>query len=313
MVCRSTGRQFRLIFFAALVALGLALPAAAQNIVVGKVTDVKGQPVEGASVTIEQPSSGRKYESKTGKNGEFTQVGLIAGAYPVTVTKEGVGTSKGNVNVRGGRVPANFVLGMTAGEGLSKVFNEGVAASAAGNFDEAIAKFNEAIKTNPQCPDCYYNIGVAQSGKKDYASAEAAYKKAIEQNPNSADSYNGLAQALTAQKKSDEASAAAKKAAELMAASTPAGGGGNAEQMVNQGKIFINAGNMADAKTQFQKAVAADPNHADAHFYLGNAWVGEGNFGEAVKEFETYLKLAPSGPNAKQAQDAVTALKPLVK
>ena len=83
--------------------------------------------------------------------------------------------------------------------------------------------------------------------------------------------------------------------------------------MVNQGKIFINAGNMADAKAQFQKAVAADPNHADAHFYLGNAWVGEGNFGEAVKEFETYVKLAPSGPNAKQAQDAITALKPLVK
>jgi cytochrome c-type biogenesis protein CcmH/NrfG len=312
MVCRSTGHQFRLTLFAALVALGLALPAAAQNIVIGKVTDVKGQPVEGATVVIEQPSSGRKYESKTGKNGEYTQVGLIAGAYTVTVTKEGVGTSKGNVNVRGGRVPANFVLGMTAGEGLSKVFNEGVAASAAGNFDEAIAKFNEAIKTNPQCADCYYNIGVAQSGKKDYAGAEAAYKKAIEQNPNSADSYNGLAQALTAQKKSDEASAAAKKAAELMS-SAPAGGGGNAEQMVNQGKIFINAGNMADAKTQFQKAVAADPNHADAHFYLGNAWVGEGNFGEAVKEFETYLKLAPSGPNAKQAQDAVTALKPLVK
>jgi tetratricopeptide (TPR) repeat protein len=312
MVCRCTGHQFRLIFLAALFALGLALPAAAQNIVVGKVTDVKGQPVEGATVTIEQPSSGRKYESKTGKNGEFTQVGLIAGAYTVTVTKEGVGTSKGNINVRGGRVPANFVLGMTAGEGLSKVFNEGVAASAAGNFDEAIAKFNEALKTNPQCSDCYYNIGVAQSGKKDYPAAEEAYKKAIEQKADYADAYNGLAQALTAQRKTEEASVAAKKAAELMASSTPAGGG-DADAMVNQGKIFINAGNMAEAKAQFQKAIAAKPDHADAHFFLGNALVGEGNFGEAVKEFETYLKLAPSGPNAKQAQDNVTALKPLVK
>ena len=95
----------------------MALPVAAQNLVVGKVTDVKGQPVEGATVTIEQPSSGRKYETKTGKNGKFTQVGLIAGAYAITVTKEGVGASKGNVNVRGGRVPANFVLGVTAGRG----------------------------------------------------------------------------------------------------------------------------------------------------------------------------------------------------
>jgi len=315
MVCRDTGRMFRVTFLAVLVALGLALPAAAQNLVVGRVTDVKGQPVEGAVVTIAQPSSGRKYETKTNKNGEYTQVGLIAGAYTVTVTKEGVGSAKGNIAVKGGRVPANFVVGVTAesaGEGMSRTFNEGVAASAAGNFDEAIAKFMEAVKTNPQCSDCYYNIGVANAGKKDYAKAEEAYNMSIQQKP-TAEAYNGLAQALTAQRKTDEASAAAKKAAELMATAGPAAGAGDPEALVNQGKIFINAGNMADAKTQFQNAIAAKPDHADAHFFLGNVLVGEGNFGEAVKEFETYLKFAPTGPNAKQAQDNVNALKPLVK
>jgi Flp pilus assembly protein TadD len=97
-----------------------------------------------------------------------------------------------------------------------------------------------------------------------------------------------------------------------MAASSPAGGG-DPEALVNQGKIFINAGNMAEAKTQFQNAIAAKPDHAEAHFLLGNVFVGEGNFAEAVKAFETYLKLAPTGPNAKQAQDNVTTLKPLIK
>ena len=312
MVCRDTGRMFRVTFLAVLVALGLALPVAAQNLVVGKVSDIKGQPVEGATITISQPSSGRKYETKSGKDGTFTQVGLIAGAYEIVVTKEGVGTSKGQVNVRGGRVPANFVLGVSAGEGMSRTFEEGVALSASGNFDAAIAKFTEALKTNPQCSDCYYNIGVANAGKKDYAKAEEAYNMSIQQKPTS-EAYNGLAQALTAQRKTDEASAAAKKAAELMATAGPGGGGGDPEALVNQGKIFINAGNMADAKTQFQNAIAAKPDHADAHFFLGNVLVGEGNFGEAVKEFETYLKFAPTGPNAKQAQDNVNALKPLVK
>ena len=50
-------------------------------------------------------------------------------------------------------------------------------------FDDAITKFNEALKTNPQCSDCYYNIGVANAGKKDYDKAEEAYKKAIEVKP----------------------------------------------------------------------------------------------------------------------------------
>jgi tetratricopeptide (TPR) repeat protein len=289
----------QMIVLVALVALGFAMPVAAQNLVIGKVTDVKGMPVEGATVTIEQPSSGRKYETKTGKDGTYTQVGLIAGAYSITVTKEGVGTSKGNVNVRGGRVPANFVLGMTAGEGLNKTFNEGVAASAAGNFDEAIAKFNEALKTNPQCADCYYNIGVASIGKKDYDKAEEAYKKAIEVKP-SADAYNGLASVYTTQRKFDQAQEAGKKAAELTA--TTPGGAVSPDATYNQGVVLWNAGKIPEAKAAFEQVIAAKPDHAEAHYQLGMALVNEGNLKGARAEFDTYVKLAPNGPNAAQAK-----------
>ena len=193
--------------------------------------------------------------------------------------------------------------------GLNKVFNEGVAAGR----PAASAKRHEvqrALKTNPQCSDCYYNIGVANAGKKDLDKAEEAYKKAVEIKP-SAEAYNGLVNVYTAQRKMDEAAAAGKKAAEL-SASTP-GGAANPDATYNQGVIAFNAGNLADAKAQFQATIAAKPDHAEAHYRLGNVFVGEGNFGEAVKEFEMYLKLAPSGPNAKTAQDNVTALKPLVK
>src|SRR5436189_135053 len=82
--------------------------------------------------------------------------------------------------------------------------------AAAGNFDLAIAKFTEALKTNPQCSDCYYNIGVANADKKDYAAAEAAYNKANEIKP-SAEAYNGLVSVYTAQRKVEEAAAAGKK------------------------------------------------------------------------------------------------------
>ena len=201
------------------------------------------------------------------------------------------------------------MVGVSAGEGMNKVFNEGVAASAAGNFDEAIGKFNEALKTNPQCADCYYNIGVANAGKKDLDKAEEAYKKSIEVKP-SADAYNGLASIYTGQRKLDLAAEAGKKAAELSAASPC---GANPDASYNQGVIAFNAGKPADAKGFLQATLAAKPDHAEAHFLLGQVLVGEGNFGDAVKEYETYLKLTPSGPNAKQAQDNVTALKPLVK
>ena len=310
MVCRYNGRHLRMIVLVALVALGFALPVAAQNIVLGKVTDVKGAPVEGATVTIEQPSSGRHYETKTDKAGAFTQVGLVAGLYAITVTKEGVGSSKGNVAVRGGKVPANFVIGLTASEGLSKAFNEGVAASAAGDFDAAIAKFTEALATNAQCSDCYYNIGVAYTDKKDLDKAEEAFNKANGIKP-SAEAYNGLVNVYTRQRKVDEAAAAGKKAAELTP--TTLGSAANPDATYNQGVVAFNSGDMAEAKKQFEATVAAKPDHAEAHYQLGNVFVGAGNFADAVKEFETYLKLTPAGPNAKTAQDNVTALKPLVK
>ena len=72
--------------------------------------------------------------------------------------------------------------------------------------------------------------------------------------------------------------------------------------MFNQGVILWNAGKIADAKKQFEAAVAANPNHAEAHYQLGMALVNEGNLAGAATEFETYLKLAPDGPNAATAK-----------
>ena len=300
MVCRYDGRHVRMIVLVALVVLGFALPAAAQNLIVGTVKDVNGMPVDGATVTISHPSSGRKYETKTAKDGTYTQVGLPAGAYEIAITKEGVGKTNGKVNVRGGRIPANFVLGMTVGEGLSKVFNEGVAASAAGNFDEAIAKFMEALQANAQCADCYYNIGVANTEKKDYEKAEEAFKKSNEIMP-SANAYNGLVKVYTVQRKVDEAAAAGKMAADLTSASAPAGGPVNVDAVYNQAVTLWNAGKVAEAKGFFEQVIAAKPDHAEAHYQLGMALVNEGNLKGAGEEFDTYLKLAPTGPNAATA------------
>ena len=47
--------------------------------------------------------------------------------------------------------------------------------------------------------------------------------------------------------------------------------------------------------------IAAKPDHAEAHYQFGMALVNEGNLKGAAAEFDTYLKLAPNGPNAATA------------
>ena len=51
MVRRQYGRR-GLVLFMFLMALALALPAAAQGLVQGTVTDAQGQPVEGATISL---------------------------------------------------------------------------------------------------------------------------------------------------------------------------------------------------------------------------------------------------------------------
>jgi Flp pilus assembly protein TadD len=79
--------------------------------------------------------------------------------------------------------------------------------------------------------------------------------------------------------------------------------------MFNQGVILWNGGKIPEAKKQFEAAVAANPNHAEAHYQLGMALVNEGNLAGAATEFETYLKLAPAGPNAATAKGILGSLK----
>ena len=327
-IVRRNGRPIWLLMFAALAALAIAMPAVAQmgGIVKGTVVDDKGQPVENAKVTITMPDTGRKFETKTNKKGEYLQIGLAPGSYVVAAEKDKLASAPAKASIRAGS-PSELNLMVTAAgaatptskEGIAKAgalrtaFDAGVALSQAGKHEEAIAKFNEGLAVSPQCFDCYVNIGYSYAQLKDYDKAEAAYKKATEIKPDDPGGYNGLANIYNAQRKFDLATQASAKATELSTGTAGAGaaggGGGGADALFNQGVILWNGGKIAEAKKAFEAAIAANPNHAEAHYQLGMSLVNEGNLQGAATEFDTYLRLAPTGPNAATAKSLVAQLK----
>ena len=301
-------------FLALAAVLMLASGALAQSTMIrGKVVDGEGKPIAGAAITIEaQSGSGRKFQAKSDRRGEFVQLLTESGDYQVTVSAEKVGSQTASVRVRLGQ-PAEVNVTLTPGgpggadtakaAALKKTFDEGVTASRAGDHDTAIAKFTEAATLIPSCHDCYYNIGVSQMQKKDEKAAEEAWKKAIELKPDYGEAMNALATLYNNQKRFDEAAAMSAKAG------AAGGGGGSADAVYNQGIILWNQGKVAEAKAKFEDAVKADPNMADAHYQLGMALLNEGKMPEAVGAFETYLKLAPTGQFATQAKTMVEQLK----
>ena len=316
----------------------VAVPAFAQSgQIKGKVIDAQGAIVEGAKVQIENLDKGSKpIETKTNKKGEYIQVGLYPGKYRITVVKDALSSTRetdvhldmltldfklepGGAKATGSKEDAAKAKAKV--DAMTKAFSDGVALSNEGKVDEAIAKFNEVIAGVPNCAECYANIGTVQGQAKKYDEAEAAYKKAIELKPDFAEAYNGLANVYNAAKKFDLAAEASKKAMEL-ATAPPAGGAPgapgaaasapSASQTFNQGVILWNAGKIPEAKAAFEAAVKADPNMADAQYWLGMALVNAGtkeSMAEAKPHFETYLKLAPTGQYADTAKAIVASIK----
>ena len=320
-----SGRILLVSCMLACAAFLISTPAAAQTgAVQGIVLDAAGKPLEKAQVLIEYTDGiNRKYEVKTNKKGEFIQIGLQPGGYKVTASSENIGSQSFPVRVRlGDPVKVNFKLGVAGGTSkedaakgaaLKAKFEEGVAASKAGNFDDAIAKFTEAaaMVPAPGCFDCMYNIGYNHMQKKDYDQAEAAYLKAIEMKSNYVDAYNGLATVYNAQKKFDKASEASEKAAAMANAAGPGGGGGSGavDAEYNQGVIDWNGGKIAEAAEHFQKVIFLKPDHAEAHYQLGMALVNQGKLAEAAPMFEKYLQLAPEGQFAATAKGILGSIK----
>ncbi|MBA3641269.1 MAG: tetratricopeptide repeat protein [Acidobacteriota bacterium] len=316
---------------AALGALVLSLiawatPASAQTgQLKGKVVNAQNTPIRDAKITMVAVETNRKYETKSDGQGNWRQIGLPPGLYTVTAEKDklvqtfdvklGIETKDVNFSLEPGSGKMSDEAAKKEAErvaALQAAFAEGAALTNADKPDEAITKFNEVLATYPKCAECYSNLGAIYSRKQDWAKAEESYKQAIQIRPDMVDPYNGLANVYNAQKKFAEAQAISAEGAKHGAA-TAAGGAGNADGLYNQGVIAWNGNDFPKAQELFQAAVKANDKHAEAHFMLGQVYLNTGKLPEAAKEFETYLKIAPTGPNAEKAKTNYEMLKQYIK
>lgn len=288
----------------------------------GKVLDDKGQPVEGAAIVLDfQGGLTRKFNTKSNKKGEFTQVGLQPGIYRVTATKDGY--QGGYVDVRVGLGEATYLPDLklvsaaaarAAGAGavdtekanaeLRQMVKDAQALAAAGKRDEAIAAFQAVLTKQIAAPEeVYFRIGQLQAEKKDWPAAEASYLKALEIKPGHSNATVELANVYQLSGQKD-------KAAELMARASAAGEG-DANMQYSAGVLHINAGHQDEAAAAFKKAIAIDPNHAESYYHLGTIALNQNNIPEAIANLEKYLSLNPTNTqNVATAQGLIKALKP---
>lgn len=209
---------------------------------------------------------------------------------------------------------------MAKNKELNDAYNAGMTAMNAQQYPQAVEHLTKASTLDPtqlavwsNLASAYDNWSKATKGDESNTAATKAaetYAKVIEMKPDDPSLHNNFALLLARQKKFKEAEDELGKASAL----DPAGAG---KYYYNLGAILVNSGQNDPAGEVFKKAIAADPNYADAHyqygiFLTGKAQVGtDGSmtFPPGTKEsFEKYLELKPDGPFAESAKSMLVTM-----
>jgi len=295
----------------------LGAPASAQTGAArGKVVDDKGQAMVDAKIEIDyQGGMTRKFETKTNKKGEFTQVGLGPGQYRITASKDGYQPSYIDTRIGLGdptqlpdfklvpRAAAGAAGGADGGAGaeLQALFQKGYELTQAGKLDEAEAAYKEILVKDAAIPAVHYNLGVLYTQKKDWAGAEAAYKKALELKPGYSEATSALVRVYNDSGQQDKA----------MVLLTQAGGESDPKIQFNLGVTHLNAQRLDEAEAAFKKVESLEPTNAEVHYHLGTIALNQGKSDVAVQRLEKYLSMSPqNAQNVATAQGLLQALKP---
>ena len=305
----------------------------------GEVKDEAGKPIEGVEIRIQAQKGKRKYKTKTDKKGEYYYGSInLQYIYRVIAEKEGYKTeffqnvkagfgSGDNFGDRhqGMREVVNFVLKegqsgklsfeMTSEE-RKKILEEqqvnneiyeatqkGMMAYNLGDYESAMTAFRSALDKDPNVANTWAHLGNALLKLKQFDPAVEAYEKAISIDPENGAFYQNLGGIYTNKGDTAQAQAMYEKSASFATDPQTA-----ANNHYNAAVVNINAGKSKQAKASLEKAVEADPTHAEARYQLGIILLGAGLIKDAVTHLAEYGKLEPDGPNAEVAASLVEEL-----
>lgn len=307
----------------------------------GQVKDEEGNPLPEVLIKIQGTDVKRNYQVKTDKNGKFYHGGVaLQGLYRVIAEKEGFATdyvegirpafgqpdeNRGTVNFtlrKGKSGPLAFELTPEQREQLKKQaeeakkqqemsaevnknFNVGLELARQGQYAEAVEAFKRALEKAPTQPYIWANLGSSYVRLKQYEQAIEAFHKAIEQKADDPALYQNLGNVYAEMGDVTKAKEIFEKAAGLSAGTNPKDAAIN---YYNIGVTFINSGKNKEAAEALQKAVEADPSHAEAHYQLGIVLLGLNNIPQSLVHLKKYVELTPGGPNAEVAQALIDQL-----
>ena len=161
--------------------------------------------------------------------------------------------------------------------GGSSLFNLGLAYGNAGQYEEAIASYKEALRIKPDDADAHYNLGVTYGESGQYEEAIASYKEVLRIKPDDADAHYNLGYVYRELGQYEEAIASFKKSIRIKP--------DDADAHYNLGVAYDESGQYEEAIASYKEALRIKPDYANAHFFLVLAYVNAGQYEEAIASY----------------------------
>jgi tetratricopeptide (TPR) repeat protein len=176
-----------------------------------------------------------------------------------------------------------------------------------GNYNVALARFQEAQRTDPQNPDSYYNQaallhkrGLQTANTVDLQQAEALYNTCLGLNQNHVDCHRGLAVLLTETGRT-------RQAFELLtnwAGRNPT----SADAQVELARLSEEIGDNRNAEAYLTEALRRDVKNWRAHAALGRQRELAGRLLDAKQNYERAYQINPSQQLVTKIQELNTRL-----
>jgi Flp pilus assembly protein TadD len=167
-----------------------------------------------------------------------------------------------------------------------------------GNMQGAILAYRKAIERDPHLSSVHLALGDALSISRDAgerAQAESEYKKELADNPYDEKAECRLGDIEMQRSNFDAAEQHYKRALQLQPDDPDANEG--------LGIVLFEDGQVQEARTYLNHAVQLDPANAAAYYHLSQASRRAGDFDQANREMDQFLKLKAQDESLKRSFD----------
>lgn len=308
----------RLINRAVLIVLltaAASIHAGTQAKIEGRVTDVDGQPIVGAVVTITSSEvTNYKKTLTTDKDGKYQTLILDATrTYDLLVEADGYQPQRSPFKVAAGSTDNVFdfkLLTAAQAAGVEdlkqreqpgfKELYEGRELLKSGDTEAALVKFKEAAAAKPDLLEAIARVAELSYDAGDLSGALDAARKCLDQEP---ETKQCLAIAINSSGELGDEQAHAEYLARYQQVNPD-----DPTLLFNKAAAFLNNLDDEKARPLLEKCLVANPEFPECNFEYGMLLLRTGDMEGAKKHLQKYLEIAPDGPLAPTAEETIKYL-----